>query len=61
MIWRKLYCLNPSFQKAEDRACRKDTRNRYRPLRQGVRLPAVILRGAGAMPCRGIEGNERDA
>jgi hypothetical protein len=61
VIRRKLYCLNPSFQRAEDHACRKDTRNRYRPLRQGLRLPAVILRGAGAMPGQGIEGNERDA
>ena len=41
--------------------CRKDARNRYRPLWQGHYKPAAILWGAGAMPCPGIEGDERDA
>jgi hypothetical protein len=60
-IWRKLYCLNPSLQKVERSTCRKDVRNRYRPLRCGVSGHAVILWGAGAMPCQGIKGDERDA
>jgi hypothetical protein len=42
-------------------ARRKDAWNRRRPLPQGHCLPVVILRGAGAMPCQGIEGDERDA
>ena len=61
VIWRKPDCLNPSLQKAQLFARRKDACNRRRPLWQGHCLPAVILRGAGAMPCPGIEGDERDA
>ena len=61
MIWRKLDCLNPSLQKVQKHTCRKDARNRYRPLWQGHYKPAAILWGAGAMPCPGIEGDERDA
>jgi hypothetical protein len=61
VIWRKLDCLNPSLQKVERSTCRKDARNRYRPLRHGVSGHAAILRGAGAMPCQGIQGDERDA
>ena len=38
----------------------KDTRNRRRSLWQDLPVPAAILRGAGAMPCQGIEGNGRD-
>jgi hypothetical protein len=60
-IWRKLDCLKPSLQKAQDFTRRKDARNRRRPLPRGSELLAGILRGAGAMPCRGIEGDERDA
>jgi len=60
-IRRKLDCLKPSLQKAQDNARRKDAWNRRRPLPQGARGPAAILRGAGAMPCPGIEGDERDA
>jgi GNAT superfamily N-acetyltransferase len=60
-IWRKLDCLNPSLRRVEPSTCRKDARNRYRPLRRGVSGLAVILWGAGAMPCQGIEGDERDA
>ena len=61
VIWRKLDCLNPSLQKVQRVARRKDACNRRRPLRQGFSRPAAILRGAGAMPCQGIEGDERDA
>jgi hypothetical protein len=61
VIRRKLDCLNPSLQKVEPVACRKDACNRYRPLLQGCFVPAAILRGAGAMPGQGIEGDERDA
>ena len=61
VIWRKLDCLNPSLQKVELSTCRKDARNRYRPLPQGAQIPVVFLRGAGAMPCQGIKGDERDA
>jgi hypothetical protein len=60
-IWRKPHCLKPSLQKARIRACRKDARNRYRPLPQGAQIPVVILRGAGAMPCQGIKGDGRAA
>jgi len=35
--------------------------HRHRPLLRGVQIPAVILRGAGAMPSKGIEGGGRDA
>jgi len=31
------------------------------PCGGGHVIPAAILRGAGAMPCRGIQGGERDA
>ena len=61
VIWRKLYCLNPSLQKVERSTCRKDVRNRHRPLLHGVSGHAAVLRGAGAMPCQGIQGDERDA
>jgi hypothetical protein len=61
VIWRKLNCLNPSLQKAQITARRKDACNRRRSLRQDARSPAAILRDAGAMPCQGIEGDERDA
>ena len=60
-IWRKSDCLNPSLQKVQDDARRKDTRNRRRPLRRDVYELAAILRGAGAMPCQGIQGDGRDA
>jgi Domain of unknown function (DUF222) len=60
-IWRKLDCLKPSLQKVKCATCRKDAWNRYRSLRRGVCGPAVILWGAGAMPCPGIEGDVRDA
>ena len=60
-IWRKPDCLNPSLQKARTRACRKDARNRYRPLPQVAQIPVVILRGAGAMSCQGIKGDGRVA
>ena len=61
VIWRKPDCMNPSLQKAQVNARRKDACNRRRPLRRDDRAPAAILRGAGAMPCRGIEGDGRDA
>ena len=61
VIWRKLDCLKPSLQKVQMGTRRKDACNRRRPLPQGEQVPAVILRGAGAMPCQGIEGDERDA
>ena len=51
----------PSLQKARIRACRKDARNRYRPLPQVAQIPVVILRGAGAMSCQGIKGDGRVA
>jgi hypothetical protein len=54
VIWRKLDCLNPSLQKAYVAARRKDVCNRRRPLLQGSHVLAAFLRGAGAMPCRGI-------
>ena len=60
-IWRKPDCLNPSLQKAQDDARRKDTCNRRRPLRRDAMSLAAILRGAGAMPCQGIQGDGRDA
>ena len=60
-IWRKLDCLKPSLQKVQCHARRKDVWNRRRPLLQGDQIPAAILRGAGAMPCQGIKGDERDA
>jgi hypothetical protein len=43
VIWRKLYCLNPSLQKVERSTCRKDARNRHRPLLHGVSGHAAIL------------------
>ena len=61
VIWRKPDCLKPSLQKARIRACRKDARNRYRPLPQVAQIPVVILRGAGAMSCQGIKGDGRAA
>jgi hypothetical protein len=60
-IWRKLDCLNPSLQKVQGLTRRKDAWNRRRPLPRGSQLLAGILRGAGAMPGQGIEGDERDA
>jgi len=53
--------LKPSLQKVKAVTCRKDTCNRYRPLRWDEESPTAILRGAGAMPCQGIQGDERDA
>jgi len=61
VIWRKPDCLNPSLQKAQVNARRKDACNRRRPLRRDKRSLAAILRGAGAMPCQGIQGDGRDA
>jgi hypothetical protein len=61
VIWRKPDCLNPSLQKVQVNARRKDTCNRRRPLRRDRRSLAAILRGAGAMPCQGIQGDGRDA
>src|ERR1035441_9730664 len=61
VIWRKPDCLNPSLQKVQVNARRKDACNRRRPLRRDDRTLAAILRGAGAMPCQGIEGDGRDA
>jgi hypothetical protein len=60
-IWRKLNCLNPSLQKVQADTRRKDVRYRRRPLPQDSDVPVAILRGAGAMPSQGIEGDERDA
>jgi len=40
---------------------RKDARRRRRPLPRDSNVPAALLRGAGAMPSQGIEGDERDA
>jgi hypothetical protein len=60
-IGRKLNCLNPSLQKVQADTRRKDARYRRRPLPQDSDVPAAILRGAGAMPGQGIEGDERDA
>ena len=57
----KVDYLNPSLQKAKGTTRRKDARNRRRPLRQDSSSPAAILRGAGAMPCQGIQGDGRDA
>jgi hypothetical protein len=61
VIWRKPDCLNPSLQKVQVNARRKDACNRRRPLRRDDRTLAAILRGAGAMPCQGIQGDGRDA
>jgi hypothetical protein len=61
VIWRKLDCLKPSLQKEQQVPRRKDAWNRRRPLLKGKKVPSVILRGAGAMSCQGIEGDERDA
>jgi hypothetical protein len=49
-IWRKPDCLNPSLQKAQIDARRKDACSRRRPLPRGVHVPAAFLQGAGAMP-----------
>jgi hypothetical protein len=60
VIWRKPDCLNPSLQKAQVDARRKDACNRCRPC--GVmsgRAPQSS--GAGAMPSEGIQGDGRDA
>ena len=61
VIWRKSDYLNPSLQKVQFDARRKDACNRRRPLRRDGALLAAILRGAGAMPCQGIQGDGRDA
>ena len=45
VIRRKPDCLNPSLQKAQVNACRKDACNRCRPLRRDERSRAAILRG----------------
>jgi len=60
-IRRKLDYLKPSLQMVKAVTCRKDTCNRYRPLRWDEEALTAILRGAGAMPCQGIQGDERDA
>ena len=52
VIWRELDCPNPSLQKVQPHARRKDACNRRRPLWRDDEFPAVILRGAGAMPVR---------
>ena len=59
--WRKLDCLNPSLRKGQTIPRRKDACNRRRPLPQAECGPGAILWGAGAMPCQGIKGDERDA
>ena len=51
-IRRELDCPNPSLQKVQPHARRKDVCNRRRPLWRDDEFPAVILRGAGAMPVR---------
>ncbi len=47
MIRPKLDCLKPNLQMAQSDARRKDACNRCQPLRQGVQVPAAILRGLG--------------
>jgi hypothetical protein len=60
VIWRKPDCLNPSLQKAQVNACRKDACNRCRPCgAMSGRAPQSS--GAGAMPSEGIQGDGRDA
>src|SRR5260370_31152924 len=49
---RRLDCMNPSLQKVQKPAHRKDACNRCRPLRQGMQVPAVILWGAERCPVR---------
>ena len=61
VIWRELDCPNPSLQKVQPHARRKDACNRRRPLWRCDEFTAVILRGAGAMSCQDIQGDERDA
>ena len=58
---RKSDYLNPSLQKVQFDARRKDARNRCRPLRRDSEWRAAILRGAGAMSCQDIQGDGRDA
>ena len=60
-IWRKLDCLKPSLQKVQRAPAGKTPVTGADPCREVSEVLAVILRGAGAMPCRGIEGDERDA
>ena len=45
LIWRKLNCLKTNLQMAQSDARWKDACNRCQPLRQGVQVPAAILRG----------------
>jgi hypothetical protein len=60
VIWRKPDCLNPSLQKAQVNARRKDACNRCRPCgAMSGRAPQSS--GAGAMPSEGIQGDGRDA
>jgi len=57
VIWRKLNCLKPNLQLMELRVRRKDVCNRRRALpRIGSRIGH--LRGTGAMPSEGIQGDE---
>jgi len=51
----------PYLQKVQFDARRKDACNRRRPLRCDSQWRTAILRGAGAMPCQGIQGDGRDA
>jgi hypothetical protein len=61
VIWRKLDCLKPSLQKVQEPHLPERRPKPVPALPQGHYKPAAILRGAGAMPCQGIEGDERDA
>ena len=59
-IWRKLDCLKLSLQKVQ-RAPAGKTPGTGAGLCREVSRYSVILRGAGAMPCQGIQGDGRDA
>ena len=59
-IWRKPDCLNPSLQKAQIDARRKDACNRAGPF---GKVPSTRRNPPGRRSdaLRGIEGDERDA
>jgi hypothetical protein len=61
VIWRKLDCLKPNLQKMEVRIRRKDICNRRQPCGSWKTQAGRNLRGHGAMPSEGIQGDEWDA
>jgi hypothetical protein len=61
VIWRKSDYLNPSLQKVQVFTRRKAHETGAGPCGTMGDERAVILRGAGAMPGQGIQGDGRDA